>query len=82
MGKRRTQLDSAVLVEARRNKVPVREMAEQFGCSTTTINRALASAGEYIFVLDYDPTPADMERWCKAHVSDLRREHPDMEGVR
>lgn len=81
MGKR-TILDSDALVEARRKGVTVREMAKRFGCSTSRINVELSQFGETNWSWDYDPTPEEMERWCEAHVGDLRREHPSMEGVR
>ena len=82
MRERKVEPDSAVVVEARRNGLVVSEMAERFKCSKDVINKVLRRAGATAYSADYDPTPEDFERMCKGHERDLRREHPNMEGVR
>jgi hypothetical protein len=70
--------NSAAVLEAKRAGASVRTISERLGCSVSAARKVLTAAGlakgsgggEYV-----DPTRAELVKWCREHLSDLRKEH-------
>ena len=81
MGKRLSANDKDEILAARRIGMKTAEIAAQTGWSESAVNVVLRIEG-VTECQEFDPTYEDLTEWCRQHEGDLRREHPNMEGMR